>query len=1383
MGYLDPRELNDLIALAERGGIGKGVALTDCVAEAPDQLMYISGDELILLRDLGKVLLASCEGIIGWVERDHIKFDSLAGSSTPPRVTTELPKTILTEPSPTRSTTSSNYHYHQPLIASHHDIDEDEDDGDQLEDLQPNTKRRTRDMKRVSGPFELDSPQPSPSLSKDDSDGGFFEQQQQQQQVEENRESIISSTSSEAFGGLGGFMMGGSDGEDEHNDDRQDRTEELKDDLSPPSSSIITPHHEASRSSPNHDNKNQTPLTTQQLIPDQGDDDDFDIDHDEDDDFNEEGDSEWDIYDDYARESMYGPAKRMSLAIQQKRLSRAAKAASRIPSPLRMDQQLPIDNESAISGATSASGDRPSPHSDTFRLPSADKVIIKPRENGSLSPSIIKTNISADNDTIPIQEEDQEQLTPRLAQQHSPTTPNQTTFTKIELPSMQGNGRSVATELRLRIMREREKDSEKTESSLDHHHSDSHEDINDTTKNADFSDSEKENQISPVDKDNIAVEQEDSIPIVKEHHTSPTASEVPTYQESSTNHETDESAHLATPQPADIPTFATSPVLDSDSVETTKSRNEHSLLASPLPIDEFGGKIAEKENGFISSPNLAPRPPRNHSPNLSPRLPQTPWHPDSPSSPHSISATRQAVDAVRSVSDGTGKRPRGLTLVGRMEADLLGSKGPVPITFLVDGPGLPAIPPLPANSPEPIGLGLPQGRSLSRASSPHEPIRRATSPLASPILANEDTLNQASPFPPHPHSHPHPVRSATTPVPPTTQSTPIIREAEQAKPSSPSSAGVGRPRARNFSATVAKTLGVGKKDSTTGPIPIPTPPLSIKTSNNHTPPVPSINSPLTQPTSASGSVSSKKSFFGVGRKSSLQPATPPQSISPQLNSSSPSGPSGTLNESSTTVNRSPIPSTPSTSLHQLTISENGSTPSLGLPLPRPPLSARSSSFSFTSKSSTTSLSAHNPNSIGKLPKKVSSSSNMTTTTAIKGGISHKDFIEETIKAEGLDFELIQPKKQNGALLSPIEDNSPISPTNHSHGEERPQSIMTLQTQNSVNSLRPLPETDEWGFLKDKSPVPEIFQSRSQANDHRVIEQKWLSIISTPLPPNTPPPKKVRKLVLDAGVPSSLRGKVWAWFMANTLSARTPGLYQELIEHDKGLEDQRIDRDVANAYPDHSIFSEENSAGQQDLRLILRAYSNFAPSGYKSEMSLIAGALLIHCVAEDSFWLLSGLINTVLKDYYTGGKDLKVQKERIGLRIDSSIFMGLLTKEEPKLSKLFDSVGLHPISFLDKWFSQLFIRCLPWPTTLRVIDAVVSEGSRFLLIASLSILQLSKERLLNLQKNPTTILSYLQNLPQDSLLLPENFMKTCDQVKFDEKDYKKLRVSVEKEILG
>ena len=117
---------------------------------------------------------------------------------------------------------------------------------------------------------------------------------------------------------------------------------------------------------------------------------------------------------------------------------------------------------------------------------------------------------------------------------------------------------------------------------------------------------------------------------------------------------------------------------------------------------------------------------------------------------------------------------------------------------------------------------------------------------------------------------------------------------------------------------------------------------------------------------------------------------------------------------------------------------------------------------------------------------------------------------------------------------------------------------------------------------------------------------------------------------------------------------------------------------------------------------------------------------------------------------------------------------------------------------------MYLRCLPWPTALRVIDAVIAEGEcqtftplssntkrisadkagpRFLIITALAILTVSKERLLGLPRDAAAIIAYLTALPQDALLLPDSFMKACENVKFREEDYRKLRGGVEKEVLA
>ena len=110
------------------------------------------------------------------------------------------------------------------------------------------------------------------------------------------------------------------------------------------------------------------------------------------------------------------------------------------------------------------------------------------------------------------------------------------------------------------------------------------------------------------------------------------------------------------------------------------------------------------------------------------------------------------------------------------------------------------------------------------------------------------------------------------------------------------------------------------------------------------------------------------------------------------------------------------------------------------------------------------------------------------------GISHTDFVEATVKADGLDFEIIQPPKRS--LLSPTSPSSPL--LDERPGMKRSDTARSDISGVSAKSL-PLPETDEWGFLKDMSPTPEIYMSRNTGSDHRVAEGKWVcdSLFATP----------------------------------------------------------------------------------------------------------------------------------------------------------------------------------------------------------------------------------------------------------------------------------------------
>ena len=93
----------------------------------------------------------------------------------------------------------------------------------------------------------------------------------------------------------------------------------------------------------------------------------------------------------------------------------------------------------------------------------------------------------------------------------------------------------------------------------------------------------------------------------------------------------------------------------------------------------------------------------------------------------------------------------------------------------------------------------------------------------------------------------------------------------------------------------------------------------------------------------------------------------------------------------------------------------------------------------------------------------------------------------------MDFELVGPKR--GFPLSPTAINtlgltSPISATLSDDADKA--TLASASSIHSLSSRAAVPDTDEWGFIKEKSVTPEIFQSRSAPVDHRAAEVKWVS---------------------------------------------------------------------------------------------------------------------------------------------------------------------------------------------------------------------------------------------------------------------------------------------------
>ncbi|EIN12699.1 hypothetical protein PUNSTDRAFT_27997, partial [Punctularia strigosozonata HHB-11173 SS5] len=91
---MDAAELARWTRFAAKGGIGKCTAIQDCVAERPDDLMFLKGDEIIVLMQIpddDQVYLGFCEDIVGRFRGQDVHFHS------------KLKKPVMTKRTPSAS--------------------------------------------------------------------------------------------------------------------------------------------------------------------------------------------------------------------------------------------------------------------------------------------------------------------------------------------------------------------------------------------------------------------------------------------------------------------------------------------------------------------------------------------------------------------------------------------------------------------------------------------------------------------------------------------------------------------------------------------------------------------------------------------------------------------------------------------------------------------------------------------------------------------------------------------------------------------------------------------------------------------------------------------------------------------------------------------------------------------------------------------------------------------------------------------------------------------------------------------------------------------------------------------------------------------------------
>ncbi|KAG5952462.1 hypothetical protein E4U53_000804 [Claviceps sorghi] len=219
-----------------------------------------------------------------------------------------------------------------------------------------------------------------------------------------------------------------------------------------------------------------------------------------------------------------------------------------------------------------------------------------------------------------------------------------------------------------------------------------------------------------------------------------------------------------------------------------------------------------------------------------------------------------------------------------------------------------------------------------------------------------------------------------------------------------------------------------------------------------------------------------------------------------------------------------------------------------------------------------------------------------------------------------------------------------------------------------------------------------------------------------------------KALVLGGIPVAYRAKVWSECSgANAL--RVPGYYEGLVAKNGGDDDDpavvsQIQMDIHRTLTDNIFF--RKGPGVQKLSELLLAYSRRNKDvGYCQGMNLIAAnLLLITPSAEDAFWILASIIESILPHGY-------YDQSLMASRADQQVLRQFVSTVLPKLSAHLDSLSIELEALTFQWFLSVFTDCLCAEALFRVWDVVLctNDGSTFLFQIALALLKLNERNLL------------------------------------------------------
>ncbi|KAH6679977.1 TBC domain-containing protein [Plectosphaerella plurivora] len=254
--------------------------------------------------------------------------------------------------------------------------------------------------------------------------------------------------------------------------------------------------------------------------------------------------------------------------------------------------------------------------------------------------------------------------------------------------------------------------------------------------------------------------------------------------------------------------------------------------------------------------------------------------------------------------------------------------------------------------------------------------------------------------------------------------------------------------------------------------------------------------------------------------------------------------------------------------------------------------------------------------------------------------------------------------------------------------------------------------------------------------------------------------ELRSLVLG-GIPVAYRAKIWSECSgASTL--RVPGYYQDIVARSDEQDDanivSQIQMDINRTLTDNIFF--RKGPGVTKLNEVLVAYARRNPDvGYCQGMNLIAAnLLLIMPSAEEAFWVLASIVETILPGGY-------YDHSLLTSRADQQVLRRYVAEVLPRLSAHLEDLSIELEALTFQWFLSVFTDLLCAEALFRVWDVVLcmGEGSTFLFQVALALLKLNEPQLLKCEV-PAAVYTYINHQMTNHAISIDNMIKASDALR-------------------